>query len=325
MQKCVDRYLAGGRHGAAGRQIVVEIGSADVNGTYRGLFPSERFSYLGCDCAPGPGVDLVLDDPYRVPLADGYADIVISGQMLEHSERFWVAFGEMMRILKPDGYLFLIAPSTGPIHRYPVDCWRFYPDGYRALADWAGCQVVDLWHDDRGEWNDLVGVFRHSGAPVPSAAEIADNLAAAQAGRREQLRRLALYGHRPSRYDHQAALAAVQCIANLRDSAGGWEFFDGSARPREIMEATRANGVGVTGRSCGSASRTVARYRHRRARREEPAGARRPHRCRRPAAVAARCGGTDRPLHPIKARAELGGIPIGVSGLLPPMPTARAS
>ena len=29
------------------------------------------------------------------------------------------------------------APSRGPEHRYPNDCWRFYPDGYRALAKYA--------------------------------------------------------------------------------------------------------------------------------------------------------------------------------------------
>jgi aryl-alcohol dehydrogenase-like predicted oxidoreductase len=41
--------------------------------------------------------------------------------------------------------------------------------------------------------------------------------------------------------------AAVQCIANLLDSPGGLKFFDGSARPREIMAAARTNGVGVMG------------------------------------------------------------------------------
>lgn len=43
------------------------------------------------------------------------------------------------------------------------------------------------------------------------------------------------------------APAAVQCIANLLDSPGGLKFFDGSAKPREIMAAARANGVGVMG------------------------------------------------------------------------------
>lgn len=41
--------------------------------------------------------------------------------------------------------------------------------------------------------------------------------------------------------------AAVQCIANLLDSPGGLKFFDGPAKPREVMAAARANGVGIMG------------------------------------------------------------------------------
>jgi aryl-alcohol dehydrogenase-like predicted oxidoreductase len=41
--------------------------------------------------------------------------------------------------------------------------------------------------------------------------------------------------------------AAVQCIANLLDSPGGLKFFDGRAKPREVMAAARANRVGVMG------------------------------------------------------------------------------
>src|SRR5438094_1733408 len=49
-----------------------------------------------------------------------------------------------------------------------------------------------------------------------------------------------LLGERP-------APAAVQAIANLLDSPGGLKFFDGPAKPREVMAAARANGVGVMG------------------------------------------------------------------------------
>lgn len=45
----------------------------------------------------------------------------------------------------------------------------------------------------------------------------------------------------------QPAPAAVQCIANLLDSPGGLKFFEGPAKPRAVMEAARANGVGVMG------------------------------------------------------------------------------
>ena len=49
-----------------------------------------------------------------------------------------------------------------------------------------------------------------------------------------------LLGERP-------APAAVQCIANLLDSPGAMKFFDGPAKPRAVMMAARANGVGVMG------------------------------------------------------------------------------
>ncbi len=41
--------------------------------------------------------------------------------------------------------------------------------------------------------------------------------------------------------------AAVQCIANLLDSPGSLKFFDGPAKPRAVIAAARANGVGVMG------------------------------------------------------------------------------
>ena len=45
----------------------------------------------------------------------------------------------------------------------------------------------------------------------------------------------------------QPAPAAVQCIANLLDSPGGLKFFDGPSKPRAVIAAARAAGVGVMG------------------------------------------------------------------------------
>jgi predicted O-methyltransferase YrrM len=159
MARCHDRYLGTQAWADGGDRVVVDVGGADVNGGYRPLFDDPRYRYLTVDLAPGEGVDVVLDDPYRLPFDDGSVDVVLSGQMLEHCEFFWLIFAEMLRVLKPDGYLFLIAPSAGPIHEYPVDCYRFYPDAYRALAKYAGCHLHEVWLDERGPWRDLVGVF----------------------------------------------------------------------------------------------------------------------------------------------------------------------
>jgi hypothetical protein len=159
LQKCHDRYVVPA--GLADREqvSVLDIGGANVNGSYRDVFSGPQYQYRAADIAAGEGVDIVLDDPYHVPLADASVDIVLSGQMLEHCEYFWLAFQEMVRLVKPDGFIFLIAPSAGPIHRYPVDCYRFYPDAYAALAKLAGCHLQAVWQDERGPWQDLVGVF----------------------------------------------------------------------------------------------------------------------------------------------------------------------
>jgi SAM-dependent methyltransferase len=142
---------------------VIDIGGAAVNGSYRNIF-NDTAEFIGLDLQPGPGVDVALDDPYILPFLDGSIDIVISGQMLEHCAQFWRLFTEIARVLKLNGVVFMIAPSAGPIHRYPVDCYRFYPDSYRALADWSGLRLVDCWLDERGPWRDLVGVFQKGGA-----------------------------------------------------------------------------------------------------------------------------------------------------------------
>jgi len=165
MARCYERFVAGTALELKQTIEVLDVGGADVNGSYRRIFNRPNVSYRAADLQPGNGVDVVLQDPYRLPFEDGEFDLVISGQMFEHCEFFWLAFREMVRVLHPDGYLFLIAPSSGPVHRYPVDCYRFYPDSYQALAKLGECSLVDSWQDERGPYRDLVGVFSRSSPP----------------------------------------------------------------------------------------------------------------------------------------------------------------
>jgi SAM-dependent methyltransferase len=163
MARLVQTHL-----GDVGELDVVEIGSQDVNGTYRPMFDKNGWRYRGVDMTAGPNVDIVMPDPYSLPLASRSVDLVLSGQAFEHIEYFWITFLDMVRVLRPNGKIFLIAPSRGPEHRYPVDCWRFYPDGYRALARFARIRLVDVstdWEPNRAEdsaaWGDTVGVFEN--------------------------------------------------------------------------------------------------------------------------------------------------------------------
>ena len=159
MQKCYERFLA--RSVLMEKHVinVADIGGANINGSYADIFSDDIFNYIAVDMAAGEGVDIVADDPYKLPFENESIDVVISGQVMEHVEYFWSLFEEMVRILKRDGMLFIIVPSSGPIHRYPVDCYRFYPDSMKALAAYANVSLIDSWLDDRGPWNDLTAVF----------------------------------------------------------------------------------------------------------------------------------------------------------------------
>ena len=148
-------------------QTIIDIGSYDVNGSYKPFFDVPGWHYTGVDLTAGPNVDVVLRSPYRLPFASYSVDVIVSGQAFEHIEFFWLTWLEMARVLKPGGHIFLVAPSRGPEHRYPQDCWRFYPDGYKALAAFGGLELLNAeadWepHADPASapWGDCVGVFR---------------------------------------------------------------------------------------------------------------------------------------------------------------------
>jgi len=194
MRALVERYLD-----ASLPLSIGDIGSFDYNGSYRSLFTSPQWKYTGIDLEAGPNVDLILTSPYAFPVPDGHFDVIVSGQAFEHVKFFWLTWKEMVRTLKPGGLIFLIAPSRGPEHRYPVDCWRFYPDGFRALAEYGEIECLEA-HTDwaeypgarGGAWGDTVGVFakppyvllpsaqqwlrRHASVPARSVADRAASM-----------------------------------------------------------------------------------------------------------------------------------------------------
>jgi SAM-dependent methyltransferase len=152
-------------HVAAGA-TVLDIG-VDTPGTSLKKACPANLKYLGVDLMPGPGVDVVLEDPYKFPFADESAGIVVSSSCFEHSEMFWLLYLEIMRVLAPSGLLYLNVPSNGNYHRYPVDCWRFYPDSGIALVQWGrrngmNNAVLESYTSNqslRETWNDFVCVL----------------------------------------------------------------------------------------------------------------------------------------------------------------------
>ena len=146
---------------ATHKMRVLDVGSGDINGSYKCMFDPNFFEYTGLDIEEGPNVDIVVK-PYdwHTIETDSY-DVVISGQAFEHSEFFWVTMSEMTRVLKKNGLLCVIVPNACPEHRYPVDCYRFYTDGMVALARYnclsilhahTNCYSLKETEGTREEW-----------------------------------------------------------------------------------------------------------------------------------------------------------------------------
>jgi SAM-dependent methyltransferase len=130
----VARHARDARHADDGAAVaVLEIGSLDVNGSVRPLFPHAA-RYHGIDIAPGPGVDEVADAAdWR---CDGAFDVVVSTEVLEHAPRWRDVLENAWAALVPGGRLLMTcATEPRPPH-----------------------SAVDGWDVREGEWYENVGV-----------------------------------------------------------------------------------------------------------------------------------------------------------------------
>jgi SAM-dependent methyltransferase len=89
---------------------VLEVGSLDLNGSIRSLFPG--CEYVGIDVAEGPGVDVVCEGQNYDGPADSF-DTVISCEAMEHNPHWEGTFRNMIRLCKPGGLVVMTCASTG--------------------------------------------------------------------------------------------------------------------------------------------------------------------------------------------------------------------
>lgn len=152
---------------------VLDVGSLDGNGNYNysDIFNEENWTYTGLDYQAGNNVDIVVTDIYNwFEVEDNTYDVVISGQLFEHLEFFWLTMSQIERVLRPGGYVCIIAPSAGPRHGGDMpNCYLFYEDGLRAMAKYVDLEVLHSSVDEKEEakpWNDACLVAHKAGGPV---------------------------------------------------------------------------------------------------------------------------------------------------------------
>lgn len=84
-----------------------------------------------------------MSKPYSIPARSCSKDVVISGSVFEHIPFFWASTLEIARVLRPNGLFFFTAPSRGHKHTV-IDCWRYYPDGIRAMAAVTHLKLLEV-------------------------------------------------------------------------------------------------------------------------------------------------------------------------------------
>jgi len=163
---------------------ILEIGSKNVNKnnkkTYSEILKTcgILYNYTGLDIEDGDNVDIVTNEEYKYPIDSNTYDIIICSSVLEHVPFFWETFLEIVRITKKNGLMFFNTPANGRIHKYPLDCWRFYPDAYKSLELYSKGQTdllenfiyeeeqLNILLSDKKDqykgnyWHDNIGIFK---------------------------------------------------------------------------------------------------------------------------------------------------------------------
>lgn len=148
---------------------ILDVGGRDIkpnqDRSYREMFKDVVNEYYIADIQTGPNVTHLMKGEYELPFEDNSVDLVVSGQTLEHVKNPFRLTIEMTRVLKPGGFIILIAPSSGKRHDFR-DCWRFMDDAFAAIAEEAELETVADYVDRKApdersrRWNDHVFVGR---------------------------------------------------------------------------------------------------------------------------------------------------------------------
>lgn len=121
------------------RKMILDIGSRDINGNCRGLFPHSVF--IGIDKEPGPNVDIVVAAEDFYPVTPGY-DIVLTTETLEHAENWHTIITCAHRCLKRSGIVLITAAGPNRSPHSAVDGGPLRENEYYGNIDPVGLKEV---------------------------------------------------------------------------------------------------------------------------------------------------------------------------------------
>ena len=133
-------------------QRVLEIGPDGFPSTYQRAVNNPSLRWETLDITDDPRLTYRTRDEYVFPIPSNQFDVVVSAQVIEHVRKTWVWLSEVARVCKPGGYVITVNPVTWGYHEAPIDCWRIYAEGMRALYDEAGLEVEHCSSEGLEPW-----------------------------------------------------------------------------------------------------------------------------------------------------------------------------
>lgn len=139
-------------------RAVLEIGSLDINGSVRPLFP-DAAHYHGLDLVAGAGVDEVADAAEWTP-PRAY-DLVVSAEVLEHAPSWRRILTMMWSATEPGGCLLMTCAGPGRAPHSAVDGLELREAEHYAnvgaadvravMTEWQSDDWAVEWAPDRGD------------------------------------------------------------------------------------------------------------------------------------------------------------------------------
>jgi SAM-dependent methyltransferase len=142
---------------------VLEIGPDSLPSTYQSTIADNSIVWHTLDLRADRSLTYQALSEYEFPVDSASYDIVLSGQVIEHVRQIWTWMKELARVCKPGGLVVTINPVSWPYHEAPFDCWRAFPEGMRALYEYAGLRVLF------SRWESLEETGRRRRIPGRSA------------------------------------------------------------------------------------------------------------------------------------------------------------
>ncbi|WP_051379810.1 class I SAM-dependent methyltransferase [Bradyrhizobium murdochi] len=145
-----DKWVADRARSVDPGSRVLDVGAGTA--PYRNLFKHCKYEtqdfaeYDGYKGAEGQYAQIdYVSDITDIPVPDASFDVILCTEVLEHVPRPIESLGEMIRIAKPGGRLFLTAPLGSGLHQEPYHFYGGYTDHwYRKFLTELGCEIISI-------------------------------------------------------------------------------------------------------------------------------------------------------------------------------------